>query len=46
MRTRFDVRFRWWSKKILVLEGFGEVQAASEQVLGMLDPRADRGGGR
>lgn len=43
MRTRFDGRLRWWSKKILVLEGLGEVQDAGEQVLGMLGLRADRG---
>ena len=46
MRTRFDVRFRWWNKKVLVLEGPGEVQDADEQVLGMLGRREDRGGGR
>ena len=46
MRTRFDVLFRWWSKKNLVLEDLAEVQAASERVLGMLGPRASRGGGR
>ena len=46
MRTRFDVRIRCWSKKILVLAGLGEVKVAGEQLLGMLSPRADREGGR
>ena len=40
---RLDVRIRCWSKKILVLEGLGEVQDAGEQVLGLLGLRADRG---
>lgn len=46
MRTKFDVRIRCWSKKIFVLEGLGEVRDAGEQVLGLLGPMADRGGGR
>ena len=43
---RIGVRFRWRSTKTLVLEGLGEVRAAGEQVLGLLGPMADRGGGR
>ena len=46
MRRRFDVRVRWWSMRILVLEGLGEVQDAGEQVLGVLGLWAGRGGGR
>ena len=45
MRTRFDVRVRRRRKKILVLEGLGEVRDAGELILGMLGPMADRGGG-
>ena len=36
MRTRFDVRLRWWNREVLGLEGLGEVQDASEQLLGVL----------
>ena len=46
MRTRFDVRVRWRSTRILFLEGLGEVQDVGDQVLGMLGPRVDHGGGR
>ena len=46
MRMRFDVRVRRRRKKILVLEGLGEVQDVGELILGMLGLRADREGGR
>ena len=46
MRSRFDVGLRWRRKKILVLEGLGEVQDVGEQPLGALGLWAGRGGGR
>ena len=36
MRTRFDVRLRWWNREVLGLEGLGEVLDASEQLLEVL----------
>ena len=46
MRTRFDVRVRWWSKEIWVLVGLVVVQDAGESLLGVLGLWAGREGGR
>ena len=46
MKRRFDVGLRWRSRRVLVLEGLGEVQDAGEQVLGVIGLWASRGGGR
>lgn len=46
MRRRFDVGLRRRSKRVLVLEGLGEVQDAGEQVLAVIGLWASRGGGR
>ena len=46
MRKRLDVGLRWRSRRVLVLEGPGEVQDAGVQLLGALGLWAGHEGGR
>ena len=46
MRKRLDVGLRWRSRRVLALEGLGEVRDVGGQLLGALGLWEGRGGGR